>query len=125
MPKCAGARRRFSEKRSPQGLDVALLDPLDQHGDALDGVVASAVGIDTAELVVVQAAKGKGGVSMGPDAKAIIWGVVANREAMVLAGCAKGVVPAAHLSSRREVAAGSMRLSSSAPMTPKALMVEV
>ena len=44
---------------------------------------------------------------------------------MVLAGCGKGMVLEAHLSSRREVAAGSMRPSSSASMTSRRLSVKL
>ena len=43
-------------EHSPQGLDVALLDPLTQSRDALDDVGAAAVLIDAAERVLVQAA---------------------------------------------------------------------
>ena len=49
-----------------------------------------------------------------------------TESAMVLAeGVLKGGVLAAHLSSRREVAAGSMRPSSSNPTTPMHLLPEV
>ena len=41
---------------APQGCDVALLDPLAERSDALDGGGAFAIPIDTAELVVVQTA---------------------------------------------------------------------
>ena len=41
---------------APQGLNVALLDPLAQCSDALNGVVAIPTTIDTAELILVQTA---------------------------------------------------------------------
>ena len=41
---------------SPQRLNAALLDPVAQCNDALDGVGALAGHIDTAELVAVQTA---------------------------------------------------------------------
>ena len=44
-----------SEHHSPQRLDVALLDPLTQYSDALDGEGAAAE-VDTTELVSVQTA---------------------------------------------------------------------
>ena len=49
---------------------VALLEPLAQLGDALDGVGAFAVLVDAAELVPGQAATREQGVSMGADTKA-------------------------------------------------------
>ena len=44
---------------SPQGRDLALLDPLAKRSDALGGEHAFAVLVDTAEVVVVQAARDK------------------------------------------------------------------
>ena len=41
---------------SPQGRDLALLDPLAKRSDALDSVDAITVLVETAELVVVQTA---------------------------------------------------------------------
>ena len=43
-------------KHSPEGRDVALLDSLTQSSDAFDGVGATALERDVAELVVVQTA---------------------------------------------------------------------
>jgi hypothetical protein len=43
-------------QHAPQGLDVALLDPLTQSSDALDGVGATTVLVATTEHVVVQTA---------------------------------------------------------------------
>ena len=45
-----------SEKCLPQGSDPALLNPLAQCGDALDGVLAVAILVDATEVVAVQAA---------------------------------------------------------------------
>tara|TARA_B100000787_G_C16129207_1_gene266506 strand:- start:799 stop:975 length:177 start_codon:yes stop_codon:yes gene_type:complete len=44
---------------APQRGHGAPLEPLAQLGDALGGVVAAAVNIETAELVVGQTAKGR------------------------------------------------------------------
>jgi hypothetical protein len=56
---CAIALRLERTRRSsPQALDAAVLDPLAQCNDALGGVDALTIGIDTAELIVVQAAPG-------------------------------------------------------------------
>ena len=49
---------------------VALLEPLEQLGDALGGVGAAAFIIETTELVPGQAATRERGVSMGADRKA-------------------------------------------------------
>ena len=48
--------RDKSEHCSPQGSDPALLHPLAQRGDALDGVLAVAIVVNTTEAVAVQAA---------------------------------------------------------------------
>ena len=45
-----------SEHHSPQRLDVALLHALAKCSDALDGVGASTILIETAELVLIQTA---------------------------------------------------------------------
>ena len=45
-----------SEHHSPQRLDVALLYALAKCSDALDGVGASTILIETAELVLIQTA---------------------------------------------------------------------
>ena len=46
---------RTRDKSSPQVSDPALLDPLAQRGDAIDGVLAVAKLVNTTEAVAVQA----------------------------------------------------------------------
>ena len=55
---CQSPLAHFRQGRggAPQGCDVALLDPLAERSDALDGVRASAPAIETTELVLVQTA---------------------------------------------------------------------
>ena len=59
---------------APERGHVALLKPLAQLGDAVGGVgtldIARIILVEAAELVVIQAAKGRRGVSMGADRKA-------------------------------------------------------
>ena len=54
--------------------DRAPLEPLAQLGDAQGGVgtldIAIIIHVEAAELVAIQAAKGRRGVSMGADTKA-------------------------------------------------------
>ena len=59
---------------APERGHGAPLERLAQLGEALDGVGASVVIINAAELVSVQPAKGRRGVSMGADTKANILG---------------------------------------------------
>ena len=63
---------------APERGHGAPLERLAQLGDALSGVSALTLIIEAAELVVIQAAKGKRGVSMGADRKANTWGVAAH-----------------------------------------------
>ena len=65
--------------------DGAALERLAQLVDALGSVGAAAVIIEAAELVVGQAAKREGGVSMGAcDArKQILWGVAAHSSLVI------------------------------------------
>ena len=76
-------QRALTQKRTLWGGSTlergcgAPLDPLAQLCDALHGVGAAANRIEAAELVVAQAAKWKGGMSMGADTNQTRW-VVAH-----------------------------------------------
>ena len=63
---------------APERGHGAPLEPLAQLGDAQGGVgtvgIAMHIVIDAAELVAIQAAKGRRGVSMSADIKANAWG---------------------------------------------------
>ena len=59
---------------APERGHGASLEPLTKLGDALGGVgtldIVISIEVDAAELVAIQAAKGRRGVSMGADTKA-------------------------------------------------------